>query len=52
MNRSAYSEHLNLNWSPFARANFGIEYLHASRTIESGQSGRLNRVQGAAQYFF
>jgi hypothetical protein len=52
VNRSAASEHLNLIWSPIAKANLGVEYLHATRTIESGQSGHLNRLQASAQYLF
>ena len=52
VNRSAASEHLNLIWSPIAKANLGVEYLHATRTVDNGQSGRLNRLQASAQYFF
>ena len=30
----------------------GLEYIHAKREIQNGQSGTLNRVQAAAQYSF
>jgi hypothetical protein len=52
VNRGAESAHLNLIWSPTPQTNLGIEYIHASREIENGQSGRLNRLQAAAQYLF
>ena len=52
VNRSAQSAHLNLIWSPLPQTNFGVEYLHARREIESGDSGRLNRLQVSAQYSF
>jgi hypothetical protein len=52
VNRSAESLHANLIWSPIAQTNFGIEVLAARREVQSGQSGRLNRVQASAQYTF
>lgn len=52
VNRSAQSAHLNIIWSPIAQTNFGLEYLHARRVIEDGQSGKLNRLQASAQYSF
>jgi hypothetical protein len=52
VSRSAYSSHLNLIWSPIEKANLGLEYIRAGRTIESGQSGRLNRLQASAQFLF
>ena len=51
-NRSAASAHLNLIWSPTPQTNLGLEVLHASREVQNRQSGRLNRVQAAAQYMF
>jgi hypothetical protein len=52
VNKSAESGHLNLIWSPLAQTNFGVEYIHARREIESGEKGRLNRLQASAQYLF
>ena len=52
VNRNAQSAHLNLIWSPVARTNFGLEYIWARREVQSGDSGTLNRLQAAAQYFF
>jgi len=52
VNRSAASAHLNLIWSPTPRTNLGLEVIHASREVQSGDSGRLNRIQAAAQYLF
>ena len=50
INRSAYSLHLNLIWSPVEKANLGL--IRAGRTVESGDSGRLNRLQASAQLLF
>jgi len=52
VNRGAESAHLNLIWSPTPKTNLGLEFIHATREIQDGQSGRLNRVQAAAQYLF
>jgi len=52
VNKAAQSAHLNMIWSPVPQANLGVEYLTASREIENGQRGRLNRLQMSAQYLF
>jgi outer membrane murein-binding lipoprotein Lpp len=52
VNKAAQSAHVNVIWSPIAQVNLGLEYIHAAREIENGQTGRLNRVQAAAQYTF
>jgi hypothetical protein len=52
VNQSAESMHLNLVWSPVAQTNFGLEYIHARRETHNGDTGRLNRLQVAAQYLF
>jgi hypothetical protein len=52
VNRGAASAHLNLIWSPTPKSNLGLEFIHATREIQNGESGRLNRVQAAAQYLF
>jgi hypothetical protein len=52
VNRSAQSAHVNLIWSPVPQTNLGVEFIHARRVTEDGQSGTLNRLQTSAQYFF
>ena len=52
VNKSADSAHLNLIWSPTTQTNLGLEFIHATRQIENGQSGHLNRLQASAQYAF
>jgi hypothetical protein len=52
VNRGAASAHLNLIWSPTPKTNLGLEFIHATREIQNGERGRLNRVQAAAQYSF
>ncbi len=49
---SVWSSHLNLLWSPVPNTRFGIEWLHANRELESGEDGKLDRVQFAAKYDF
>jgi hypothetical protein len=50
--KNVRSAHLNLIWSPAAKIDLGLEYIHARREIQSGQSGSLNRLQASAQYAF
>lgn len=52
VDKSDRSAHLNLIWSPVAATNFGVELIHARRTVVGGDEGRLNRVQFSAQYSF
>jgi hypothetical protein len=35
-----------------AQTNLGLEYIHARREVQNGESGTLNRLQAAAQYSF
>lgn len=51
-NKGAKSAHLNVIWSPVPQTNIGLEFIHASREIQNGQAGALNRVQASVQYFF
>lgn len=46
------SLHANLIWSPVSRVNIGLEYLYATREIENGDDGDINRVQLGFQYSF
>jgi hypothetical protein len=39
-------------WSPLAQTNLGLEYIRATRDIDNGEGGRLNRLQASAQYLF
>jgi hypothetical protein len=52
VNKSSNSEHLNLIWSPAPQTNVGLEYIHARREVQGGDSGTVNRLQASAQYFF
>lgn len=50
LDKRLWSTHLNLIWSPVPQVDFGIEYLHGGRTVESGKSGDLDRFLMAAKY--
>ena len=52
VNASAQSAHVNLLYSPNKALTFGVEYLYASRELENGEDGDLNRVQFGAKYAF
>jgi len=53
---SYQSAHANLVYAPIAALNFGVEYIHASKTIErpvnGDDSGDLDRLQFSAKYTF
>ena len=48
----ATSIHVNLIWSPVPKMDFGIEYMHANREVESGADGDLDRIQFSAKYAY
>jgi hypothetical protein len=48
----AASAHINLIYSPVPKMDFGVEYIFATREIESGLDGDLNRVQFSAKYAY
>ncbi len=48
----ASSVHVNLIYSPVPKMDFGIEYMHANREIESGLDGDLDRIQFSAKYAY
>lgn len=52
VNSSNWSGQINLFYTPVDSLSFGIEYLMAEREIESGASGRLDRVQFTSKYSF
>ena len=43
---------LNVLYSPVKPLTFGLELMHAARTIEDGTKGSFNRLQFSAQYAF
>lgn len=51
-NKSTRSMHVNLIWSPVAKADLGVEYIYADRETENDQKGHLNRLQASAKYAF
>ena len=50
--KEASSVHINMIYSPVPKLDFGIEYMHANRKVESGDEGALNRFQFSAKYAF
>jgi hypothetical protein len=48
----ASSVHVNLIYSPVPKMDFGIEYLHANREVESGADGDMDRIQFSAKYAY
>jgi hypothetical protein len=46
------SLHINLIYSPVPKMDFGVEYMHANREIESGLDGDLDRIQFSAKYAY
>jgi hypothetical protein len=51
-NKGSDSLQINYLWSPVKEVTYGIMYLLANREIESGDEGKLSRVQFAATYKF
>ena len=47
---SFQSVHANLIWSPIERMSLGAEYIWGRRIDESGNDGKLNRIQISAMY--
>ena len=50
--RSSSSWTLNLLYSPFPKLDVGGEYRHAKRTLETGHSGSLDRLEFTTKYSF
>lgn len=46
------SVHANVMWSPITPVTFGLEYIWATRSLEGGDHGDLNRVTFAAKFTF
>ncbi|GAA5213587.1 DcaP family trimeric outer membrane transporter [Corallincola platygyrae] len=49
-NKSAYSAHANLMYSPVPRMTFGVELMYAERELESGDTGDMTRLMFGAKY--
>jgi hypothetical protein len=52
VSREAYSASANLIYSPIPELSFGLEYMSAWRKLESGATGRFDRLQFAGKYDF
>ncbi len=50
--RDSISAHVNLIHQVNPALSFGVEYLHARRRVESGESGSLDRLQFSGMYNF
>jgi hypothetical protein len=48
----SWNAFLNLIWTPVGPLDVGLELMYASRTLEDGRSGNLQRVQFSTQYNF
>jgi hypothetical protein len=52
VNKSAWSISGNVLYSPVKPLIFGLELMHANRTLENGTKGSFNRLQFSAKYAF
>ncbi len=52
LNKQAWSGAVNLFYSPVKPVDLGIEFRHGERELESGLSGKLDRIEFAAKYSF
>jgi hypothetical protein len=52
LNKSLFSSHLNLLWSPTTSATLGIEWIHGNRNLEDGRDGKLDRIQFSSMFRF
>jgi hypothetical protein len=50
VNRNSQSAHLNVIWSPVAQTNFGLEYIHAGREVQSLALGTRSLVMSTAMW--
>ncbi len=48
----SWNAFVNLIWTPVGPLNVGVELMYATRTLEDGRSGNLQRVQFSTQYNF
>jgi hypothetical protein len=52
LNKSYFSSHLNLLWSPIPEVSVGFEWLFGQRSLEDGSEGKLHRLQLTSVYKF
>jgi hypothetical protein len=50
VNEDVQSAHLNLLWSPYAQATFGLEYMFATRDTSGGDAGELHRILFSSKF--
>ncbi|MCL1051371.1 DcaP family trimeric outer membrane transporter [Shewanella abyssi] len=50
VNKDSFSGYVNLLYSPIKPLTFGVEYMYAKNSKESGIEGELNRVMFSAKY--
>jgi hypothetical protein len=51
-NETVSNASLNLIYSPTQSLSFGGEYIYADREIESGDDGKMSRLQFMAKWAF
>jgi len=50
--KSAYTVHVNLIWSPVPQTNFGLEFIRVQGKLQDGQTSEGTRLQASAQFRF
>lgn len=50
VNKDAYSGYINILYSPSKPLTFGVEYMYAQNSKESGVDGDLSRIMFSAKY--
>lgn len=50
--KSAYTAHVNLIWSPVPQTNFGVEFIRVQGKLQDGQTSQGTRFQASAQFKF
>lgn len=50
--KSAYTVHVNLIWSPVPQTNFGVEFIRVQGKLQDGQTSEGTRLQASAQFKF
>ena len=51
-NKGSFSWAVNAFYAPIPQLDLGVEWRQASREIESGEEGTMNRLQVSAKYSF
>ena len=50
--KSAYTVHVNLIWSPVPQTNLGVEFIRVQGKLQDGQTSEGSRIQASAQFKF